>query len=461
MFFYFHILPNDIQREIFEILVFNGFYIKEIEINRLQFKLLKDLRLVNKNFRQLSLKYWQQKIEINNFEDYLLKLKYFNFEISECIYVSNLYLSYDIHKILIFFSIIPSKVRSLEIIGLIKSHLIQYLPSTIKTLIFNFWVLGNDIVYKFDVCYLPKTVEFFLYKGVEGTIIGEYNNPNILLSTFNLIKEYYMTPFLKICERNYKDKNLKLKLLKNELKKGANINYKYGYGTSLTLVCSYNNDLSLVEFLIENGADINCEKFLDKTFKTPLFEAMFTENFTMVNYLIKKGARMDQKYLSEINIMSRAILSKKYKLINFLLNHGFSINSKPKYYYNSFLCMVLQQPENILELLLLNGANPNNFNPLIQATKNNNLYSINLLIKYGSNINQENDEGKTPLFYISKNMNFLENTLPILELLIKNGANVNHKDKKGNTILFLLSKIYVKNSIYFSIIDLLIKNGAK
>eukprot|EP01038_Epipyxis_sp_PR26KG_P009180 gene9180-12379_t len=90
-----------------------------------------------------------------------------------------------------------------------------------------------------------------------------------------------------------------------------------------------------------------------------------------------------------------------------------------------------------IEKLLQNtGANPNwpdsskEGQTALMATKNKDI--AELLIKYGANVNMQDDDGVTPLFYAAG-----YDSGDIAELLLKYGANINHQDKFGETALFL------------------------
>ena len=73
------------------------------------------------------------------------------------------------------------------------------------------------------------------------------------------------------------------------------------------------------------------------------------------------------------------------------------------------------------------------------ASNNNNFEMVELEIKSGANVNQENDYGYTALMFAASNGN-----LKMVEFLIENGANVNQVNAHGQTALILaeFKKIY-------------------
>ena len=112
--------------------------------------------------------------------------------------------------------------------------------------------------------------------------------------------------------------------------------------------------------------------------------------------------------------------------------------------------------QQVIELLLANGANVNNVirggylnktPPLIHAVRNNLIDIYKILIAKGAEVNIPNSEGSTPLM--------CTNNIEIVKDLIKNGADVNIKNKNGETALSLK---YTNKDIEF--IKCLIENGA-
>jgi ankyrin repeat protein len=103
---------------------------------------------------------------------------------------------------------------------------------------------------------------------------------------------------------------------------------------------------------------------------------------------------------------------------------------------------------------------------LILAVERGNIKKIQELIHQGYDVNTEDQDGLTALFYAIHLQN-----LDIIKLLIKNGADVNARNKDGNTPLlyFTCPKVSIQNtaSSYYilqqkniDIVRLLIKNGA-
>lgn len=92
----------------------------------------------------------------------------------------------------------------------------------------------------------------------------------------------------------------------------------------------------------------------------------------------------------------------------------------------------------------------NNINPLISATKKGDINSVKLLLENGCHVDDEDDKGRTALFYASAYKN-----IELLKLLFEYNCNVNHVDELGCNVLFYT----ISNSDY-DITNFLLENGA-
>ena len=93
---------------------------------------------------------------------------------------------------------------------------------------------------------------------------------------------------------------------------------------------------------------------------------------------------------------------------------------------------------NIIEFLINNGADINSHHSKLLETPLHRLCArinpridvIAMLLKKGAEVNAINLSGKTPIFYCSFNY-----SVELLNLLVKYGADINIKDKYNNTLL--------------------------
>jgi len=130
------------------------------------------------------------------------------------------------------------------------------------------------------------------------------------------------------------------------------------------------------------------------------------------------------------------IRDKEYDIIEYKLkNNEVDINKvRGQYEYTFLYNAVLNNC--CIELFLKYGANPNipNFlgsTPIFYACKERLFDTIDLLIKYGAELNNT-DKTFIPLFAIDS---LFTNDISILKKLLDNGANINIKHKYGYNIL--------------------------
>ena len=146
--------------------------------------------------------------------------------------------------------------------------------------------------------------------------------------------------------------------------------------------------------LVENGANVN---YTGSGLGTPLYLACQNENVAVVNYLVYRGA--------DIN----------------------------------------------------NNSNYNRETPIIQACRNLNKDIVKFLIKEGADINVANLHGVTPISLLCRCVSKgNESAFSIIKLLIRNGVNLNVVENDDVTTPLLIASRY-RNA---KLVALLIENGA-
>ena len=239
----------------------------------------------------------------------------------------------------------------------------------------------------------------------------------------------------------------------------------------------YNNNLSLVQILIERGAEINSN---DKYGHSALFHAVAKRNLLLVSKLIAYGAQIDDAMSEKIKELQQlqnldlkeltldvidAIEKGDLSYIKNAIANGLSINSVRQKPCNNTLLMEAIMSDNIeiVQWLINNGADINACNdygntpllfaiavPDLKQVRNTRAIAMKL-IRYNANVNVCSKRGKTPLI-LAAYLGFDD----IVEYLITKGANVNACDDAGNTALM----INIIHQPTLSIMQELISNGA-
>ena len=174
--------------------------------------------------------------------------------------------------------------------------------------------------------------------------------------------------------------------------------------TALHLALRHHH-LSIVELLLEFGADVDVEES-DNT--TPLLLAL------RLSYYILETAQL-------------------------LLEHGASVHVRDEYGRTPLHLASRSNLPSIVALLLKFGANVgaqdhDKITPLLLASRSRSVATIKVLLEHGANVHVRDETGQTPLHFASKH-----NLSSVVALLLKFGADVDAKEEDGLTpLLFAL-----------------------
>ena len=105
-------------------------------------------------------------------------------------------------------------------------------------------------------------------------------------------------------------------LLEHRAEKSINVANKYGMTTALW--CVHNNNLEMLEYLREHGADLNQK---EKKGDTPLAFAAKNNNFEMVRYLVNHGANANLANNDGDTPVTLAGKNGNREMVKFLLEH--------------------------------------------------------------------------------------------------------------------------------------------
>ncbi|OUM59360.1 hypothetical protein PIROE2DRAFT_63825 [Piromyces sp. E2] len=216
-----------------------------------------------------------------------------------------------------------------------------------------------------------------------------------------------------------------------------NGNEKDFQGYSLLYHAVLKEDMPTIQYLIENGSDINSE---DK-------------NGTAIIHLLFNKSKFNEKIFNTL-----------------LQNNNIDLNKKNSDGDTLLLLLIKKNipfaiKENYIKTIIRRGANVNikdrNGNsPLSEAIKLNSLSIVACLLENGANVNDLiHNKKKSPLIVACENYssffssgleksNFLSENYRIVSLLVNYGANINYMDSDGNiplTYALMYAKLYVIN----------------
>ncbi|MBN4054036.1 ankyrin repeat domain-containing protein [Haliea sp. AH-315-K21] len=231
------------------------------------------------------------------------------------------------------------------------------------------------------------------------------------------------------------------------------INVAQADGTSLLHWAVYYDDLSLVNALLELGADA---RLRNNYAASPLSQAAITGNPEIIEALLGAGADANERFADGQTAIMVLARTNNLDAALVLLNRGADVNIVEQFRGQTALMWAAaqKQPE-MLQLLLDHGAEPdtrsnlNNWQrqvtaeprmkfmpvggltPLLYAAREGCLLCIQSLLAAGANIQMSDPEGISPLIMASLNANW-----DSARLLLDAGAYVNKWDIYGRSSLY-------------------------
>ncbi len=186
-----------------------------------------------------------------------------------------------------------------------------------------------------------------------------------------------------------------------------------------------NDNLVLVKFLIENGANVNSEVGE----KNPLYLAAERNNLEIIKFLIKNGANINvtSEDCSGESLLKLAVWHSNKK-------HGYPVWHSNEKHGNLEL----------IKFLIENGANVNGKvgeeSPLSLAVRRESIPVVRLLIENGANVNSKFGED-TPLDLavelVFKNCKKAATEVDITTVLLANDARVSEETKRKDSFRYL------------------------
>lgn len=221
-------------------------------------------------------------------------------------------------------------------------------------------------------------------------------------------------------------KGNEIERLKTLLNK-TNINTPNEYGMTPLMYASKYNKINIVNYLLNNKADIRIENKNQYNY-TALEEACTSNNnLEIVKILLDIGADINHKTLNRMTPIMIATNLGQNKIVEELINRGADVNVDANNDSTPFSIAINKGYIEIVKLIInapnfdINFLDINRNTPLMLATIKNNFEIVKILVEKGARINFTNNMNQTPLLYakISNTNNQYDNIITFLE---ENGA---------------------------------------
>lgn len=218
--------------------------------------------------------------------------------------------------------------------------------------------------------------------------------------------------------------------------------YPTKQGTTLLMIAIMFENRTLVKYLIEHGADVNKA---NKNGLTPLYMAAERGYEDIVKYLISHGADIDKAENNGITPLIMSAHNGYENIVKCLVEHGADINKQDRYERTPLI--MAMDSENIVKYLIERGADVNKEwegePPLLQACRRGDENIVECLVEHGAYVSDD------ALFCacISKS----ETNENVVKYLVKHGANINRENRFGQTPLFRASVFGNENIVRYLI----------
>jgi len=159
--------------------------------------------------------------------------------------------------------------------------------------------------------------------------------------------------------------------------------------------------------------------------------------------LVEKAIPLAQSfvdgYLAAETPLTQAVLDNDVEQVKELIDEGADVNELNDDYESPLLVTSYTDDDHLnlemLKLLLDNGANPSigdadDWTILHAAASMGDKQAIDLLLKYGADINQQDSSGETPIF----DTTYEVDDVKTFQYLIKKGADLSIKNVDGMTV---------------------------
>ena len=248
------------------------------------------------------------------------------------------------------------------------------------------------------------------------------------------------------------DKDMYIKILEEIRKNEINLDERYFDGeyvadihktlTALQLVCVKGDKQMLLELLELDINVNNCGEYG----KTPLNIACLHCNVDLVKLLISKGADLNAHNTQDDcdTALITTVACYQPELENadtylqigkLLLDAGACCNKTDKIGQSAIHSAVTKSDDRYTELLLNHNASPNlvcakYMSPLCKAIDTECYHNAKVLLKYGCQVNEKNDENQLSLVLTPLHIAVSKNNLEMIRTLLEAGADPNSYSKR-------------------------------
>lgn len=196
-------------------------------------------------------------------------------------------------------------------------------------------------------------------------------------------------------------------------------------GSTILHYCAMHTNMNLLKYLISRDVDMNYNNYVRHT---PFIMASYKFNIEFLDYMLKNIKDID---INAVDNSDRTILMEMSSDLNIVPGTEYEFK---------FL--------NTIKFLMENGADPNFKNKKgetslhIAMHETDNINIVRTLLDYGANIDEQDNDGNTPIMLTNDIGDYLEDIYIYeekIKLLLEYGANIHIKNIYGSSGLNIIS----------------------
>ncbi|MCS5711378.1 ankyrin repeat domain-containing protein [Candidatus Berkiella aquae] len=217
---------------------------------------------------------------------------------------------------------------------------------------------------------------------------------------FNFVKDLLAgkAPLTKIHPLGYATKHNYGEIIPYLLKQGEDLNTLDSTGYAPLHLAAYYNLPQMTKILLSYGANIEIQDNQGK--RTPLHLAAVRDNVEIIQLLVEQNADTESQDIDNHTPLHLAVINARYKAVEVLLQRGANVHAtryedEAEYGTNALHMAAQQRNTKLLQLLLKYGADlneiydVNDFTALTQTALNGDYKNFKMLLEYGAELNIE------------------------------------------------------------------------